>query len=75
MADLHYATVRRLMKDAGAKRVSRGAVEELMRLMEAYATKISSTATTIAESSGGRTTVLKGDVRVSAEEIHGVIGV
>lgn len=75
MTGLHYATVRRLMKDAGAKRVSREAVEELMKLMEAYATKISSTAATIAENSGGRTTVLKEDIKVSAEEIHGVIGV
>lgn len=61
------------MKNAGAKRVSKDAVYELMRLMEVYAEKIASTAATIAERSGGRTTLMKDDVTISAEEIHGVI--
>ncbi|MFH1788287.1 MAG: histone [Candidatus Altiarchaeota archaeon] len=73
MGELQYATVRRIMKNAGAKRVSKDAVYELMRLMEVYAEKIASTAATIAERSGGRTTLMKDDVTISAEEIHGVI--
>jgi len=73
MADLPYATVRRIMKNAGAKRVSKDAVYELMRLMELYAEKVASTSVSIAENAGSRTTVMKDDVRISAEEIHGVI--
>jgi histone H3/H4 len=73
MSDLPYATVRRILKNAGAKRVSRDAVAELTRLMEVYAEKVASTAVSIAENAGGRSTVLKDDIRVSAEEIHGVI--
>ena len=75
MSELQYATVRRLMRNAGAKRVSKEAVKELTRLMEAYAEKITSTAVSIAENAGGRSTVMKEDIRVSAEEIHGVIRV
>ena len=74
MSELQYATVRRLMKNSGAKRVSEDAVYELIKIMEAYATKVTSTAAKIAENSGGRTTVMREDIRISAKEIHGVIG-
>ncbi len=74
MTELPYATVKRIMKNAGAKRVSEDAVYELMNLMEAYAEKITSTATSIAENAGGRNTVMIDDIKISAQEIHGVIG-
>ena len=64
-----------MMKNAGAQRVSKDAVYELISLMETYAEKVSSTAVSIAENAGGRNTVMKDDVKISAEEIHGVIGV
>ena len=75
MTDLHFHTVKRMMKNAGAQRVSKDAVYELISLMETYAEKVSSTAVSIAENAGGRNTVMKDDVKISAEEIHGVIGV
>ncbi|MFH1834576.1 MAG: histone [Methanobacteriota archaeon] len=73
MTQLPYATVKRIMKNAGAQRVSKDAVYELIGLMEAYAEKVASTAVSIAENAGGRNTVMKDDVKISAEEIHGVI--
>ncbi len=73
MGELQYATVRRILKNAGAKRVSKDAVYELLNLMDLYAEKVASTAVSIAENAGGRNTVMKDDVRISAEEIHGVI--
>lgn len=72
MSELQYATVKRIMKSAGAKRVSKDATYEMMNLLETYARKISSTAASISENAKRRT-VTKEDVKLSAEEIHGVI--
>ncbi len=72
MSELQYATIKRIMKSAGAKRVRKNAVYEMINVLETYAGKISSTAASISENAKRRT-VTKEDVRLSAEEIHGVI--
>jgi histone H3/H4 len=63
--ELSTAAVRRLIEKAGAERVGDDAVEEMRRILEEYAMRISKEATTLATHAGRKT--------VKAEDIQLVI--
>ncbi|RZN38064.1 MAG: histone family protein [Methanophagales archaeon ANME-1-THS] len=62
MAELPLAPVTRLLKKAGAERISEDAGQELVRLLEAEGAGIASKAVSIAKHAG-RTTVQAQDIR------------
>jgi histone H3/H4 len=63
--ELSTAAVRRLIEKAGAERVGDDAVEEMRRILEEYAIRVSKEATTLASHAGRKT--------VKAEDIQLVI--
>ena len=63
--ELSTAAVRRLIEKAGAERVGDDAVEEMRRILEEYAVRVSKEATTLATHAGRKT--------VKAEDIQLVI--
>ena len=64
MNDLPIATVERIIRMAGAERVSRSAAEELADVLEEEAMKIAKEAITYTEHAG-RVTVTNEDIRLA----------
>lgn len=60
----------RLMKKAGAKRVSEDALEEMAKVLEEKLTEISKEAALLAQHAG-RKTILDEDVRIAKKKICG----
>ena len=65
MPELPNAAMERIMRKAGAERVSASAVEELAEYMEDYGLKLSRGAVELARHAG-RKTVKKGDIKLAA---------
>jgi len=61
--ELSTAAVRRLIEKAGAERVGDDAVDEMRRILEEYAVRVSKEATTLA-SHAGRKTVKSEDIQL-----------
>lgn len=66
MAEISKSAVERIIKKAGAKRVSETAVEELAEILEAYGVEISRKAVVLA-AHRHRKTVTARDVRLAAK--------
>jgi len=67
--ELSTAAVRRLIEKAGAERVGDDAVEEMRRILEEYAVRVSKEATTLA-SHAGRKTVKAEDIELVIRRSH-----
>ena len=64
MSELPIAPVKRIMKDAGAARVSEDAAETLAKAMEEYAIEVSEQANKLAKHAG-RKTVTAADIELA----------
>ena len=69
MVELTKEPVRRLLKRAGAKRISDKAAEELAKILEDRAKAIIKTAKQLSEHSGRRT-VLRRDVKMAKRHVE-----
>lgn len=65
MVGFAKARVEKLIRNAGAQRVSAGAIDRLNEILSAYGTKVSKLAIEIARHSG-RKTVKESDIKVAA---------
>ena len=68
MPELSNASLERIMRKAGAQRVSATAVAELAEAMEEYGTRLSKEAVELARHAG-RKTVKKEDVKLAARRL------
>lgn len=66
MTELPVAAVDRIIRKAGARRVSESAARELAEVLEEYALEIASEASELAEHAG-RKTVRDTDIRLAAK--------
>lgn len=66
MAELPKAPTARIMKNAGAQRISGDAVDELLDVMESYGTEIASRANDLAHHAG-RKTVKASDIKLAIQ--------
>ncbi|MHC1636301.1 MAG: histone family protein [Candidatus Methanospirareceae archaeon] len=66
MGELPVAPITRIVRSAGAERVSEEASAELVRIVEEYATKVAKEAVMLAKHAG-RKTVKKDDILKAAE--------
>jgi len=66
MAEIPIAPVTRIVRNAGAERVSEEASAELVRLLEEYCNEIAKKAVTLAKHAG-RKTVKEEDIKKAAE--------
>jgi len=67
--ELSTAAVRRLIEKAGAERVGDDAVEEMRRILEEYAVRVSKEAATLA-THAGRKTVKAEDIQLVIKRVH-----
>jgi len=68
ITELPLAPFERILKKAGAKRVSQDALEELAKVMEEKIFKIASEAAILAKHAG-RKTVLEEDIRIAKRKV------
>ncbi len=68
MPELSNASLERILRNAGAERVSAGAVETMAETMEEYGLKLSKEAVELAKHAG-RKTVKKEDVKLAARRL------
>ena len=68
MPELSCASLERILRNAGAKRVSAGAVDLLSEALEDFGTKVSREAVELARHAG-RKTVKREDIRLAARRI------
>ena len=66
MSELPKAPTARIMKNAGAQRISGDAVDELLAAIEAYGTNIASRANDLARHAG-RKTVKASDIKLAMQ--------
>ncbi|WP_424359500.1 histone family protein [Methanocella sp. MCL-LM] len=69
MKELPVASVDRIIRNAGADRVSEDAKEALAAILEEYGTKVSAEAIKLCKHAG-RKTVKEEDIRLASQRIH-----
>lgn len=69
MPELSCASLERIMRKAGARRLSAAAIETLAEALEAYGEELSKEAAALARHAG-RKTVKKEDVKLSARRLR-----
>lgn len=69
MKELPVASVDRIIRNAGADRVSEDAKEALAAILEEYGTRVSAEAIKLCKHAG-RKTVKEEDIRLASQRIH-----